>query len=194
MLSLSEIARGVGGAVRLMNGDRAGLVMLDRTRDGFWRSFGSALLLAPIYALYLLMTYAGATTVASDMRVTVVEAIGYAIEWTLFPVVLLELSRLTGRVPHYIGSVVALNWANVPLVIAAVALSAFARLVAPDLVGFVELAMLAVTAIAVVRILRHTLDLPWTPAVALGALNLWLVLLLTLLIKGMVGFKIATGA
>lgn len=194
MLTLAEIAQGVGGALRLMKGDLSGLALLDRSREGFWRSFRSALLLAPIYALYLLMIYEDATTSSSDLRVTIVESMRYVIEWTLFPVVLLELARLTGRDPHYIGSVVALNWANVPLLIAGVSLSALARMVAPGLVGVVELTMLLATLILVTRILRYTLDLPWVPAAALGALNLWLGLMLGLIVNGIVGFKLAAGA
>ena len=38
MLSRTEIAHGVSGAWRLMWGDGGGLYMLDRTREGFWRS------------------------------------------------------------------------------------------------------------------------------------------------------------
>jgi len=194
MITLGEIARGVGGAVRLMKGDLSGLALLDRSREGFWRSFRPAVLLAPLYALYLMMIYDGATTSASDVRVALAEGLRYVIDWTLFPVVLLELSRLMGRAPRYIGSVVALNWANIPFLIGAVALSAAARLAAPDLVGGVELAVLVATLVLVTRILRFTLDLPWIPAIALAALNLWLGLMLGLIVNGIVGFKFTDGS
>ena len=194
MITLGEIARGVGGAVRLMKGDLAGLALLDRSREGFWRSFRPAVLLAPLYAFYLMMIYDGATTSSSDLRVAVAEGLRYVIDWTLFPVVLLELSRLMGRAPRYIGTVVALNWANIPFLIGAVALSATARLTAPDLVGGVELAVLVATLVLVTRILRFTLDLPWIPAVALAALNLWLGLMLGLIINGIIGFKFTDGS
>jgi hypothetical protein len=191
MLTLNEIARGVSGAVRLMKGDRSGLALLDRSRDGFWRSFLAALLLAPLYALYLMMMYDGATTASSDLRVALAEALRYIIDWTLFPVVLLELVRLMDRSQRYIGSVVALNWANVPFLIVAVALSAFSRMVAPGLIGTVEIAVLAATLILVTRILRHALDLPWVPAAALAALNLWLSLMLGLIVNSVIGFQFA---
>ncbi|HKU99850.1 MAG TPA: hypothetical protein VJR58_31435 [Vineibacter sp.] len=193
MITLAEIARGVGGAMRLMKGDLSGLALLDRSREGFWRSFRPAVLLAPLYAFYLMMIYDGATTSSSDLRIILAEGLRYVIDWTLFPVVLLELSRLMGRAPRYISSVVALNWANVPFLIGAVALSAAARLTAPDLVGGVELAVLAATLVLVTRILRFTLDLPWIPAIALAALNLWLGLMLGLIINGIIGFKFADG-
>jgi hypothetical protein len=104
--------------------------------------------------------------------------------------VLLELSRLMGRAPRYIGSVVALNWANVPFLIIAVGLSALARLVAPVLVGAVELSILVATLVLVTRILRYALDVPWVPAAALAALNLWLGLMLGLIVNGMIGLRL----
>jgi hypothetical protein len=194
VLSLPEIARGVSGAVRLMQGDLSGLALLDRSREGFWRSFRSAVLLAPIYGLYLWMVYDGVETASSDLRVVVAQGLRYVIDWTLFPVVLLELSRLMGRAPRYIASVVALNWANVPLLIVAVALSALARLVSPALVGAVELSILVATLVLVTRILRYALDVPWVPAAALAALNLWLGLMLSLIVNAMIGLKVAAGA
>jgi hypothetical protein len=190
MLTPAEIARGVGGSLRLMQGDLSGLALLDRSREGFWRSFRPAVVLAPIYALYLWMIYDGATTTSSDLRVAVAQVLRYVIDWTLFPVVLLELSRLMGRAPRYIGSVVALNWANVPFLIIAVALSALARLVAPVLVGAVELSILVATLVLVTRILRYALDVPWVPAAALAALNLWLGLMLGLIVNGMIGLRL----
>jgi hypothetical protein len=190
MLTPAEIARGVGGSLRLMQGDLSGLALLDRSREGFWRSFRPAVLLAPVYALYLWMIYDGATTTSSDLRVAVAQVLRYIIDWTLFPVVLLELSRLMGRAPRYIGSVVALNWANVPFLIIAVGLSALARLVAPVLVGAVELSILVATLVLVTRILRYALDVPWVPAAALAALNLWLGLMLGLIVNGMIGLRL----
>lgn len=193
MLTLTEIARGVGGAVRLMKGDPSGLALLDRSRRGFWRSFRPAVLLAPLYALYLLLVYGEATTSASDLEIIVVETFHYVIDLTLFPVVLLELSRLAGWLPRYVASVVALNWANVPLLIGGVALASLARMVAPGLVGGVELAILVATLVLVARILRCTLDVPWLPAAALSALNIWLSLMLNFIIGGILGLKIVAG-
>ncbi|TXL69753.1 hypothetical protein FHP25_37760 [Vineibacter terrae] len=188
MLTLIEITRGVSGAIRLMKGDPSGLALLDRSREGFWRSFRPAVLLAPLYAFYLMMIYDGATTASSEPRVAALETLRYIIDWTLFPVVLLELSRFMDRAKRYIGSVVALNWANVPFLVAAVGLSALSRLIAPSLVGVVELAVILATLVLVARILRCTLDIPWVPAIALAALNLWLGLMLGLIINGFIGF------
>jgi hypothetical protein len=194
MLTLVEIARGVGGAVRLMKGDLSGLTLLDRSREGFWRSFRPALLLAPVYALHVLARYTEVTAAASNGKIALVETLRYSIEWTLFPVVLLELSRLLGRTSRYIGAVVALNWANIPLLIVPAALLALARLMAPSLLEPLGLAIIVVTTVLVARILKYTLEVSWVAAAVLAALNLWLALTLDVGIVGILGLRAADAA
>jgi hypothetical protein len=189
VLNLTEIARGIGGSVRLMKGDLSGLALLDRSREGFWRSFRAAALLAPLYAFYLLTRYVEMMATASDLKIALVEGLRYAIDWTLFPVVLLELSRPLGRASRYTGAVVALNWANVPLLIAAVALLSLVRLVAPPLLVPLSLVVDAVTTILVARILKHALDLPWVAAAGLAVLNLWLSLTLSFAVADILGLR-----
>ncbi len=189
MLSLSEIARGVGGTVRLMKGDLSGLAVLDRSREGFWRSFRAAALLAPLYAFYLLTRYVEMMSTASDVKIALVEALRYSIEWTLFPVVLLELTRPLGRASRYTGAVVALNWANVPLLVMAVALLSLTRLIAPPLLVPLSLIVDAGTTILVARILKYTLDVPWTVAAGLAVLNLWLGLTLSFGVVDILGLR-----
>jgi len=189
VLSLSEIARGVGGTVRLMKGDLSGLAVLDRSREGFWRSFRAAALLAPLYAFYLLTRYVEMMSTASDVKIALVEALRYSIEWTLFPVVLLELTRPLGRASRYTGAVVALNWANVPLLVMAVALLSLTRLIAPPLLVPLSLIVDAGTTILVARILKYTLDVPWTVAAGLAVLNLWLGLTLSFGVVDILGLR-----
>ena len=189
VLSLTEIARGVGGTVRLMKGDLSGLALLDRSREGFWRSFRAAALLAPLYAFYLLTRYVELMATASDTKIALVEGLRYLIEWTLFPVVLLEMARPMGRTSRYIGAVVALNWANVPLLVVAVAVLSLIRLLAPTLLLPLSLVVDAVTTILVARILKHTLEVPWTVAAGLAVLNLWLGLTLSFGVADILGLR-----
>ena len=193
MLSLNEIARGIGASVRLMKGDLSGLALLDRSREGFWRSFRAAALLAPVYAFYLLSRYVEMMSTASDLKIALVEGLRYSIEWTLFPVILLELSRPLGRASRYTAAVVALNWANVPLLIAAVAVMSMIRLIAPPLADPLGLVVDAATTVLVARILKHTLDLPWTAAAGLAVLNLWLSLTLSFAVADILGLRPVQG-
>jgi hypothetical protein len=187
MLSTTEIARGIDGAVRLMKGDLSGLVLLDRSREGFWRSFRPALLLAPLYGLYLMIAYDDVATRSSDARIVLVETLRYILDWTLFPVVLLELCRKMGRTRRYIASVVALNWTNVLFLVTSVGVMMLARLFAPGLIDTISLATIVIMVVLTTPILRHTLDLPWIPAVALASLNIWLSLMLGFIANGIIG-------
>jgi hypothetical protein len=187
MLSVAEIARGIDGAVRLMKGDLSGLVLLDCSREGFWRSFRPALLLAPVYGLYLMVAYDDVVTSSSDTRIVLVETLRYIIDWTLFPVVLLELCRMMGRTRRYIAGVVALNWTNALFLVASIVLMVLSRLFVPGLIDTISLATIVLMLALTTPILRHTLDLPWVPAVALASLNIWLSLMLGFIANGIIG-------
>ncbi len=187
MLSRTEIAHGVSGAWRLMWGDGGGLYMLDRTREGFWRSFRVALLIAPLQVFCLLIAYQRTDTVASDSLVILTEALSYIIEWTAFPVVLLEIARRAGWTPRYIGAVVAMNWANVPMIVFGTMTAAIGEVVPAWLASGVELVLTVMGVFWLTRILRGTLSIGIGQAVALSVLNYWISFTLFILVAGAVG-------
>ena len=194
MLSRTEIAQGVSGAWRLMWGDGGGLYMLDRTREGFWRSFRVALLIAPLQIFCSLIAYQRTDTMASDNLVILTEALRYLIEWTAFPVVLLEIARRAGWSPRYIGAVVAMNWANVPVMVLLTMTVAIGE-IAPGWLG--DGLSLVVTALSVfwlTRILRGALSVGYGQAIALSLLNLWISITLFIIVGGVIGRLPATPA
>lgn len=187
MLSRSEIAHGVSGAWRLMWGDGGGLYMLDRTREGFWRSFRVMLLVAPLQILCLMIVYARAQTIAADSTIVLIEALRYVIEWTAFPVILLEIARLTGWSGRYVGAVVALNWASVPVIILSTLRLAIGE-VAPSWLGSaLGLVLVGFFVYWLTRILREALALGVGQALALALLNLWISITLEIVVDGIVG-------
>ncbi len=193
VLSLSEIARGVGGALRLMRNDAGGLHGLDRSAEGFRRSFGAAVLLAPLYVLHRMTSYAEYQTVAPLELIVVVEALFYVIGWTMFPVALLEVARRIDRSRHYFGAVVAVNWATVPIFTLYVFVGSATRLAgttALDAAIGVTLALLAGTWLA--RILRHALDTTWLVAIALAVMEFFLSATASLILFGTLGLRPAT--
>jgi len=193
MLSRTEIAHGVSGAWRLMWGDGGGLYMLDRTREGFWRSFRVMLLVAPLQVFCLLIVYDRTQTVAADSTIVLVEALRYVIEWTAFPVILLEIARRAGWLARYIGAVVALNWASVPVIILSTLRLALGEVVPSWLGGALGLILMGFFIYWLTRILRETLALGIGPALALALMNLWLSITLEILVDGIVG-RIPGGA
>ncbi len=187
MLSRTEIAHGVSGAWRLMWGDGGGLYMLDRTHEGFWRSFRVMLLVAPLQVFCLLIVYDRTQTIASDSTIMLVEALRYIIEWTAFPVILLEIARRVGWSGRYIGAVVALNWASVPVIIFSTMRLALGEVVPSWLGGALGLVLMGLFIYWLTRILREALALGVGPALALALLNLWISITLEILVDSIIG-------
>ncbi|MBV9832878.1 MAG: hypothetical protein JO055_00640 [Alphaproteobacteria bacterium] len=187
MLSRTEIAHGVSGAWRLMWGDGGGLYMLDRTREGFWRSFRVALLIAPLQVLCSLIAYQRIDTMASDNLVILTEALRYLIEWTAFPVVLLEIARRAGWTQRYIGAVVAMNWANVPMMVLWTMTVAIGEIAPAWLGDGLSLVLTIMGVFWLVRILREALSVGFGQAIALSLLNLWISITLFIVVGSVIG-------
>jgi hypothetical protein len=121
VLTSAEIARGVQGALGLLQRDPSALLKFDNTMEACLRSFRVMLVAAPFYALYALVNYANVTVEAEMLEVVLIEATRYVIEWLLYPVLFYEVARRRGwvdRFPRYIG---ALNWINLPATVIATA-------------------------------------------------------------------------
>jgi hypothetical protein len=119
VLTSAEIARGVQGALGLLQRDPAALLKYDNTMEACLRSFRVMVVAAPFYVLYAVINYANVTVEAEMMEVVLIEATRYVIEWLLYPVLFYEVARRRGwldRFPRYIG---ALNWINLPATVIA---------------------------------------------------------------------------
>ncbi len=113
MLSAREAATALYGAYRLARFDARGMTYFETSLDGFWRSFYAAVIVAPFYAVLLLMRHAVDTTGVGAVRFASVEAIAYVIAWVAFPLVMVSLARVLDREERYLGYIVAYNWAAV---------------------------------------------------------------------------------
>lgn len=111
MITAAEIVVGVTGAFRLARRDPGGLACFDASPYGFWRSFWAAALVAPAFLLIDLL--AGTLTTEADFRSLAIKAIGYVIDWTLFPVVMITIADSLGKWPLYTRYIVAYNWSAV---------------------------------------------------------------------------------
>ncbi len=105
------------GAWRLFRFDPSGHAVLDRSIDGFWRSFFCAALVAPFYAVLVGLRMDPAELANPLPRVVLVEAIAYVIAWVAFPLAMLYLSQWLDRAQHYVGYIVAYNWCAAPQVL-----------------------------------------------------------------------------
>ena len=112
MPGLNEIVASLYGAWRLARFDAAGLACFTSTLAGFWRSFFAAVIVAPLYALSLMMPLddgAAPRTVGH----AIVEAIAYAVSWVAYPVAAEWVSRQLRCRERFVAYMTAYNWSAV---------------------------------------------------------------------------------
>ena len=191
MLSAAEIARGVQGALGFLQRDHAAPLRFDNTMEACLRSFRVMALVAPLYALYLLIYYAGVTVTADETEIVLAESVRYVVDWLLFPVIFYEVARRRGwldRYPRYIG---ALNWINLPATAIAVVGMAIES-IAPAVAIVVDLGLRALFFYWFLMTTRMVLAVNWPIAVVLLFVNWLPSLFLSLLIARYLGLVSAT--
>ncbi len=114
---LRSIRDNLAGAFEVMLGRPDGLDRLDTSVDGFWRSFGAVILVAPFAFLSLLSqqalsTQAGASSGLTGAQITL-DGIALLVDWFTFPIVFAVLARPFGLGSRYVPFIVARNWASV---------------------------------------------------------------------------------
>ena len=167
MLSAAEIARGVQGALGFLKRDATAPQHFDNTMEACLRSFRVMALVAPLYAIYLLIYYSDVTVNADGAEIAVVEAMRYIVDWLLFPVIFYEAARRRGwldRYPRYIG---ALNWINLPAMVVAIVGLAISA-VAPTAVAIIiDLGLKALLFYWFLMTTRMALGVSWPIAAVL---------------------------
>ncbi len=113
MSPLHETLAGLYGAWRLARADRGGMGYFNNTHEGFWRSFISALIVLPIYAVLLILRYRTEHLTVAPLRYTALEMVSYVIAWFVFPLIMFYLVQAIERERQFIDFVVAYNWASV---------------------------------------------------------------------------------
>ena len=194
MLSSTEIARGVQGALGFLQRDQGAPFYFENTFAACLRSFRVMALVAPIYGLYLLLYYSNVHAEADEVEILVVEALRYVVDWLLFPVIFYEIARRRGwldRYPRYIG---ALNWINLPALILAL-IGITLSLMAPRVIAVVvELGLRGVFFYWFLMATRMTLGTNWLFSVVLLVVNWVPSLLLSLIVERFLGITaIAAG-
>ncbi len=185
---LREAFNSLYGAYRLARFDAGGMAYFETTVGGFWRSFVAAALVAPLYAMMLVQSFAEGRLPGHPLRVALIEVIAYVIGWVVFPLVMAWLVKVFEREERYIGYIVAYNWAAVlqnglflPLVMATET---------GGTPGDPAQAMVMVALVMIMVygwfIARTALDIPTSTAAGLVILDLVLGLLVSTVANGMV--------
>lgn len=174
--------RALYGAYRLARLDATGMSHFDVSADGFWKSFFAAVIVAPLYVLFLLLHFQAGENDASFFRYVSIETIAYVITWVLFPLVMAGMTKFLGREDKFIAYIIAYNWASVwqnavylpvQILIAAGVLSAEAG-------ASFSIAVLMAVLFYVWFITRTALDVPVSTAAAIVVIDL----LLSVLVNG----------
>jgi hypothetical protein len=118
ILSLEEVGRSLGGALKLLNRDPAGLGAYEVSFGAFWRSFGAMLLAAPAFIVLLADARLQAGLPLEDGRfesplLVTREIVLLTGCWLAFPAAMIGLVRLLGLERRYAGYVIAYNWSAV---------------------------------------------------------------------------------
>jgi hypothetical protein len=97
------------GVRRLSRFDQVGFLFFDASRKGFWRSFGSAAVCLPIWAL---AEYQQISALHDDaaLRFLAIQVTAYVMSWLAYPLLVLQIADWFGVWPNYYRYMVAYNW------------------------------------------------------------------------------------
>lgn len=174
MISAREIVYGVYGAYRLCRFDAQGLAYFNASREGFWRSFFAAVLVAPAAFLITALHVDKAAIHAGPLRIALIEGLAYVILVFAYPVTVFPLCRLLDREANYITYVIAYNWAGViqMLLVLPFALLAASGVLPSTVANLAWLAVNGVTLAMLWYIAKAALRVPAGMAVALVTIDL----------------------
>ena len=193
MLSAAEIARGVRGALGFLRRDPTAPQHFDNTMEACLRSFRVMALVAPLYAIYLLIYYSDVTVTADETEIALAEAIRYVVDWLLFPVIFYEVARRRGwldRYPRYIG---ALNWINLPAMVVVIAGQGLSSVAPAAVAVVIDLGLRALLFYWFLMTTRMALGTSWPISVVLLVINWVPSLFLSFLVDRYLGIVPITG-
>ena len=193
MLSAAEIARGVKGALGFLQRDPTAPQHFDNTMEACLRSFRVMAVAAPLYAIYLLISYSDVTTTADETEIALVEGLHYVVDWLLFPVIFYEAARRRGWLDRYPRYISALNWINLPLMVLAVIGSALAAVTPAAVAIIIDLGLKALVFYWFLMTTRMALGVSWPISVVLLVVNWVPSLFLSLLVARYLGVVPITG-
>lgn len=154
MITGRELAFGLLGAWRLVRNDPAGLQYFDRSPRGALRSFWVMALVAPAYAVLVMLQFQSYGVASIGLRQILLSGGIYLIDWLLFPVILLRLAPLLQRVREMPGYIAANNWAQVLIYALALLFGAGSALVPDSAAAVLSFVLLALVAMMQYRLLR----------------------------------------
>lgn len=174
MLTWPEITRSVFGAWRLARFDPGGMNYFDLSIRGFWRSFGAAVVVLPVYIYFVAVNFHG--TDASTAWFVIVKALAYGAAWATFPILMVGLVRILNLTGNYVPFIIASNWASVLQVLLFIPVNTFAAFGGLESSGGALLYLLTMTIVLFYQWFVTRTALQTTRAIAGGLVAVDLVL------------------
>jgi hypothetical protein len=179
------IVAGLAGAFLLGRGRTEGLMLMESTPEGAWRSFVAALICLPAFVGIRLISWAAfGLPDGGFLRGLTAELTGYAIAWAAFALLSLAIAQSWGRTAEWPRFISAWNWSNVVQYLVLMALMLPGALGLPD--GIAQILTFAGLAYAIWLewfVGRHALGVSGGRAAILVGLDLVLGLFLGGLIR-----------
>jgi len=194
VLNAGEIARGMQGAVAFLQRDPAAPSYFDNTAESCLRSFQVMILVAPLYAVVMMILYSNVTTTAEGWEVVAVEALRYTVDWLLFPVIFYEVARRQNWVGLYPRYISALNWVNLPLTIVAVVAVILASILPTAVAVLIQLGLYGLRFYWFRAVTRSVLKATWLQSFMLLLVNWVPSRFLSLIVDRFLGIVPAVGA
>jgi len=114
MNMFEETARSLAATVQLLRHDREGLNGFNNTASGFWHSFAAIILIAPLYLFIASIDWKTGANSATGSRLVSLGAL--ALQWVIWPVIMVFVTRWLGLGQHFARYVIVYNWSNVVIV------------------------------------------------------------------------------
>jgi len=181
--SSKELASSLYGAYRLARFDAAGLNYFNISVTGLWNSFFAAILIAPLFGLLILLQFGNLSIEPSPgpVRFGLAHGIGYVISWTIFPLLMLTVTKLLKREVHFVRYITVYNWTSVLQNALYMPLAILAQMGAlpPDAGTFLGLIVLTAVMFYVWFVTRVTLELAPGTAAAIVVFDLVVSIIVT---------------
>lgn len=193
MLSAGEITRGMQGAIAFLQRDPVAPSYFDNTAESCLRSFQVMILVAPLYAVVMMILYSNVTTTAEGWEVIAVEALRYTVDWLLFPVIFYEVARRQNWVGLYPRYISALNWVNLPLTVVAVVAVILASILPVAAAVLIQLGLYGLLFYWFLAVTRSVLKVSWLQSFMLLLVNWVPSRFLSLIVDRFLGIVPAVG-
>ncbi|CAN5152333.1 hypothetical protein BH10PSE9_BH10PSE9_18710 [soil metagenome] len=195
MISRGDAERSLTGVWRIFLNKPDALRFLDTSADGFWRSFGAIMLVAPLYAITALADWRDmhAGSLADDKLTGgsyfVAKLLTLGLDWVTLPALLGLVAGLIGIRRGYPAYVVARNWGTVLTIIpfAGIAVLDLLGILGPGLLFLPSIVALAAALRFSYLVARQTLGVGMDVAIGLVALDFLVSLALVTVIDQIFG-------